>query len=83
MSKKRSSPSAGSLSLNTNFKFTSPNPEFIYNGQNYSDWLFNIKLVCDGIPILHAMIGGTAKRPDPSDIKHKPDGGGNDVSWSP
>ena len=73
MSKKRSSPSAGSLSLNTNFKFTSPNPEFIYNGQNYSDWLFNINLVCDGTPILHAMLRGEIKRPELAAIVHDPD----------
>ena len=73
MSKKRSSPSSASLSLNTNFKFTTPDPEFVYNGTNYPDWQFNISLVCDGIPILHAMLRGNAKRPDPAGIIHNPD----------
>ena len=73
MSKKRSSPSSASLSLNTNFKFTTPDPEFVYNGTNYPDWHFNISLVCDGIPILHAMLRGEIKRPELAAIVHDPD----------
>ena len=73
MSKKRASPSSASLSLNNNFKFTTPDSGFVYNGKNYSDWLFNITLACDGIPILRAMLRGEIERPKPTEIIHDPD----------
>ena len=73
MSKKRTSPSSASLSLNNNFKFSTPDSGFVYNGKNYSDWLFNIRLACDGIPILRAMLRGEAERPKKADIVHAPD----------
>ena len=73
MSKKRTSPSSASLSLNNNFKFTTPDSGFVYNGKNYSDWLFNITLACDGIPILRAMLRGEIERPKSTEVIHDPD----------
>ena len=73
MAQKRSSPSSASLSLYNNFKFTTPDPEFVYDGSNYPDWLFNIKLACDGIPILRAMLRGEIQRPKLPAIVHDPD----------
>ena len=73
MSKKRTSPSSGCLSLNNDFKLPQPDPEFVYNGKNYPDWIFNIGLACVAKPILRAMLRGEIERPDPTKVIHDPD----------
>ena len=73
MSKKRTSPSSGRLSLNNDFKLSQPDPEFVYNGKNYPDWIFNINLACDAKPILRAMLRGEIDPPDPTKVLHNPD----------
>ena len=73
MSKKRTSPSSGRLSLNNDFKLSQPDSEFVYNGKNYPDWIFNISLACDAKPILRAMLRGEIDPPDTTKVLHNPD----------
>ena len=73
MAKKRTSPSSACLSLNNDFKFSSPDSEFVYNGKNYPDWFFNITLACDSMPMLRAMLRGDVEPPVPAKIIHEPD----------